>query len=172
MTTDFSADSFTWDVITRLTFGSELHAQTTELGASYAHKFDRWLATANLMSMMMSLLGKWALRLIPKIVEEWTENGRVMWALLQQEKERIESGEKREAIMDKAYEIAMSEKMPASMTDESLRSALMSILFAGRGLAFSGNFAAFRLTGLFLGSSRRHHGGSFVLYGLRTLQAP
>lgn len=123
--------AFTFDVITRLTFGSEIKAQTTEAGAKYSHKFDRWLACSNIMSLVYSLFGKWAYALIPKIVEEWSDAGRTFFGLIQTEKERIERGDHRASIMDDAYAIAMSEKMPASMTDESLQKALMSVLFAG-----------------------------------------
>lgn len=122
--------NFTFDVITRLTFGSEVHAQTTEHGKELSHKFDRWLATAAIQSLVIALFGQWALFLVGKLRREWTEIGKTMFGLLQQEKERIERGDARASIMDDAYAIAMSEKMPASMSDESLRSTLMSILFA------------------------------------------
>ena len=120
-----------------MTFGSEVCAMTTPEGALYSTRFDRWLTNASLMTVVNMLLGKWAYFLIKKPVEEWKEDGEMMWDLVDREKKRIERGEARNSIMDDAYAIAMSEKMPASMSDQHLRSALMSILFAGRGCFFA-----------------------------------
>lgn len=126
--------------ITRLTFGSEVKAMTTEHGADYSHRFDRWLTNASIMTVVNMMLGEWAHFLIPRQVREWKEDGDAMWALLQEQKERIERGEARNSIMDDAYAIAMSEKMPSTISDSHLRKALMSVLFAGRGLFGGGDF--------------------------------
>ncbi|KAI9003396.1 cytochrome P450 [Hyaloraphidium curvatum] len=122
---------FTFDTITRLVFGSEIGAQTTEEGAKYSSHFDSWLVQATIMGFLKAFFGKWTWKLIPGVVSKWREDGNVMWGLVQRERERVDRGEVRSAIMDDAVAIFKSEKVSPLITEQSMRSALMSILFAG-----------------------------------------
>ncbi|KAI9000149.1 cytochrome P450 [Hyaloraphidium curvatum] len=125
------AHNLTFDVITRLTFGAEVKAQTTDVGREYSTRFDRWLSNASIMSLLILMLGEWSHFLIPKAVKEWKEDGDMMFGLLRGEAERAKRGEAPPSILADAYAIFNSEKMPETIDEKHLQAALMSILFAG-----------------------------------------
>jgi hypothetical protein len=124
--------TFAFDVITRLTFGSEIRAQTTKQGAEYPKTFERWQLNTNKVSMTTFAFGSRIARfLLRKIIPQWEADGKVMWDLVDANKERIRRGEARASIMDAAYEIVAQEKLPGDMTEAGFRKAMMSVLFAG-----------------------------------------
>lgn len=123
--------AYTFDVITRLTFGAEVKAQTTETGAHYAKSFEQWQENATVMFLINSLVGRWAWPLIGSTVAKWKKNGDTMYGLLDDQKARIMRGEGQPSIMKDLYDIVKEEKMPSTISDEALRAALMTLLFGG-----------------------------------------
>ncbi|KAI9004311.1 cytochrome P450 [Hyaloraphidium curvatum] len=124
---------YTFDMITKLVFGSAVSAQTTEAGAEYPRRFERWMTNATRMNGMLQLLGKWSYVLIPDVVRQWREDGEVMFRLVRDEMDRVDRGtEPRNSILDDALALVSGEKASPQMADRGhLEMVFMSMLFGG-----------------------------------------
>lgn len=121
--------AFTFDMITRLAFGAQVNAQTTETGMHYAKQFEKWQENATVMFLIRSLAGKWAFPMISKIVDDWKANGECMYGLLDDERDRVKRGEGRPSILNDLYTLIKEEKMSKNVTEDVIRSANMTLLF-------------------------------------------
>lgn len=93
-----------FDTITRLTFGSEVKAQTTAEGAALSAAFDRWLECGGLLSNIKSLIGEWAFILVPGVVQDQKRSHKMLYDLVQKNVDRFNRGEKRVSILDDTWE--------------------------------------------------------------------
>ncbi|KXS13566.1 cytochrome P450 [Gonapodya prolifera JEL478] len=120
---------YTFDTITRLTFGSDLGVQHDK-ETQYLKAWDSLLAVSSLWNLIVSVSGEWA---VPKsITNEFFKNYNVIKDLITSNLERVRSGKTVDAkvsILDDMMRGQLPEFMQTN--EEALVKQLMTLLFAG-----------------------------------------